>query len=68
MAWPREERVSQLKVPTGVLHQPDLEVFADMRPTAQVIPGATLLEMPFGDDSLETKGRAIAAWLDGGKP
>ena len=68
MAWPREERVSQLKVPTGVLHQPDLEVFADMRPTAQVIPGATLLEMPFGDDSLEAKARAIAAWLDGGKP
>lgn len=68
MVWPREERVSQLRVPTGVIHQPDAEVFADMRPTAQVIPGAALLELPFGDDSLEAKGRAIAAWLDGGKP
>lgn len=66
MAWPREERVSLLTVPTGVLYQPDLEVFADMRPTAAFIQGAALLALPHGDDSQEAKGRAIAAWLDGG--
>lgn len=68
MTWPREERVAQLKVPTAVLYQPDLEVFADMAPTAAVIPGATLLALPHGDDSQEAKGRAIAAWLDGRRP
>lgn len=65
MTWPREARVSLLKVPTSVLYQPDLAVFADMRPTAAIIPGAALLELPFGDDSQAAKGRAIAAWLDG---
>lgn len=67
MTWPREERISQLRVPTAVIHQPDPEVFADMRPTAQVIPGSVLLALPHGDDSQAAKGRVIAAWLDGGR-
>ena len=65
MNWPREARIAALRVPAGVLHQPDPETFTDMRPTMALIPGAQLIELPFGDDSQVAKAQAIAAWLDG---
>jgi len=68
MTWAREERIAQLRVPTGVLWQPDPKTFSDMRPTAALIPGAQLIELPWGEDSQASKARAITAWLDGGTP
>ncbi len=66
MRWPRDERVTQIRVPTTVFHQPDAEMYTDMHPTADAIPGAEIAELPPGDLSPAAKAAVLRVLLGRG--
>tara|TARA_Y100001936_G_scaffold238393_1_gene270161 strand:- start:151 stop:879 length:729 start_codon:yes stop_codon:yes gene_type:complete len=61
--WNRIDRLSLIRIPTGVFYEPAHEAFPDTRPIANVIPESDLLILPKKDTSQKSKAKLIQKWL-----
>ncbi len=62
--WDRDARLPHLKVKTMVIHEPAGTIYPDMRPTAKVIKGAGVLDLPPGDTRQVAKAEVIKTYLN----
>lgn len=63
--YKRADRVPLLRVPTMVIDEPTHRTFPDTRPTAAIIPGGVVGELPPGDKSPRATAAVINRFLDG---
>tara|TARA_Y100000590_G_scaffold466974_1_gene644143 strand:- start:2002 stop:2835 length:834 start_codon:yes stop_codon:yes gene_type:complete len=63
-AWPREERLPLIQVPTMIPYEPSHTAFPDTRPTAKIIKNSKTFNLPEGDTTFEAKGEIIKNWLN----